>query len=388
MNKDRINTQTKELKKRFRNVAISTKNKMAEREHISPVSKWAIVRMQRVAELIVKKERDRNNARKERLDYIKDNIGPEKYNDKKYVKELYDDIVFCRSMYGFSDQEYFTYEVDKLSHKGRQQFVTMRGKYHYYYKFNNQNYIMYLNKKTEMYRKYRKYYGRDAFCIYDETDRDGFLEFVAKHPKFIYKPSDDSGGRGIEILDLSTVKNPTEIFDILLSQGCGIVEELIEQGQELAQFHPDSINTIRVVTFLNDEGKTEILWSFLRMGMGGNHTDNMSSGGLSAMIDPENGIIYSAGRDWKGDECVYHPDTHVQLVGFKIPEWDKAKELINEVALVIPQIRFVGWDIAYSTKGWVLIEGNSRPQCLSAQIPKYNGKLAQFRELEKKIDAK
>lgn len=295
--------------------------------------------------------------------------------DKDRVKRLREDILFCNKVYGFSPQEYFTFELEKLSHAGRRTFVTRRNKNSYYAKLNNKNYNMYLNKKTEMYRKFKEFYGRDALPLYDDSDREAFNEFAGRHPLFVYKPSDDYGGKGIKIIDVTKTTGINDTFDILISQGSGIVEELIEQGEALAQFHPESVNTVRAVTCLNYRNEPEIQWCFLRMGMGSSRTDNASGGGLSAMIDPETGIINSIGRDWKGDVHMTHPDTGVQLMGYKLPEWDKAMELLKKVSNVIPELRLVGWDLAYSKNGWILIEGNSRPQCVSAQISSYNGKL-------------
>jgi glutathione synthase/RimK-type ligase-like ATP-grasp enzyme len=301
-------------------------------------------------------------------------MSEESLADEKYSDRIYKDILFCNRIYGFSPQEYFTYDLEKLSHAGRKTFVTTRNKRAFYRELNNQNYIMYLNKKTEMYKKFKDYYGRDAFALYDEDDREGFREFVRKHPRFIYKPSDDYGGKGIKIINSYRTTGADDLFDILIAQGSGIVEELIVQGEELAQFHPKSVNTVRAVTFLNSDNEPEIQWCFLRMGMGENRTDNASGGGLSAMIDPETGTIISVGRNWKGETHIVHPDTGVPLIGFRMPEWDKAKELLKKVSNVLPQLRLVGWDLAYSENGWILIEGNSRPQCVSPQIPAYNGK--------------
>ena len=307
--------------------------------------------------------------------------------DKDRMKKIREDIIFCYEVYGFSPQEYFTFELGKLSHAGRRTFVTRRNKNSYYSKLNNQNYNMYLDKKTEMYRKFREFYGRDALPLYDDEDRDAFKAFVDRHPVFIYKPSDDFGGKGIKIIDVTKTTGVNDTFDILISQSSGIVEELIEQGEALAKLHPESVNTVRAVTCLNSSNEPEIQWCFLRMGMGKSYTDNASGGGLQAMIDPDTGIICSTGRDWKGDVHMTHPDTGVQLMGFKLPEWEKAMELLKKVSNVIPELRLVGWDLAYSKNGWILIEGNARPQCVSAQISNYNGKLYLMDNMIKAMDS-
>ena len=118
------------------------------------------------------------------------------------------------------------------------------------------------------------------------------------------------------------------------------------------------------------------------MGMGGSSVDNMSSGGLAVMIDPQTGIVYTTGRDYLNNIHIYHPDTGVQLVGFQMPEWDKLLELLKEVANVIPEVRWVGWDFAYTNKGWSFVEGNSRPGIATAQISEYNGKKELFKYME------
>ena len=172
-----------------------------------------------------------------------------------------------------------------------------------------------------------------------------------------------------------------------MANGFCVVEELIIQAHEIAQFHPESVNTMRIVAYRASAEETLIQWCFLRMGMGGSHTDNMSSGGLSALVDPATGIIYTTGRDWLGKTHLFHPDTGVQLVGFQIPEWDVLMGLVKEISNVIPEVKLVGWDFAYSEKGWTFVEGNARPQCVSAQITEYNGKRHLYENMNALYDA-
>lgn len=46
-----------------------------------------------------------------------------------------------------------------------------------------------------------------------------------------------------------------------------------------------------------------------------------------------------------------------------------AKELAN----VVPEQRYVGWDLAYTDAGWVMIEGNSWSQFVGPQISQRRG---------------
>lgn len=349
---------------------VGIKKWIVKKEFHSAFAKTVIVFMYNFALLLIGKYGER---RRSALEIIEDNG---RINDgRRTVRALIKDMFFCRFMYGISLKEYFVFEFESLSHEGRKTFLTRSNKYEFYGVLNNSYYTPYLNLKTETYRKFKDFYFRDVLCIYDEGDFDKFTEFVKKHPKFIYKPADDYGGHGVEIYDSSQYDSLEELFQIIIFNGFCVVEELIVQADAIGRLHPQSVNTMRVVAYHSPSGKTSIQWCFLRMGMGGSHTDNMSSGGLAAMVDKETGIIYLPGRDWKGEEHIFHPDTGVQLVGYQIPEWDKLIELVSQLAEVLPELHLVGWDLSYTNKGWVFVEGNARPQCVSAQLTKINGKL-------------
>ena len=85
--------------------------------------------------------------------------------------------------------------------------------------------------------------------------------------------------------------------------------------------------------------------------------DNVCSGGLSAVVDTETGIVCSPGIDKLGYRRILHPDSGEQIVGFRIPRWDEAMALVKELAMKTED-RYTGWDIALSKDGWVMVEGN------------------------------
>ena len=349
----------------------------------SGVLKWLVVTMYILA---LKVFTNYGRLKKRVNDTILEN-RPELEGKKRAMKKLFREIMYCRFMYGILPKEYFIYRFDLLSHEGRKTFVTRSNKYKYYKKFNSKSYAEFLNRKTETIRKFGEFYHRDVLCVYDEDEFPAFCEFIKKHPRFIYKPAQDYGGHGIKIYNAELYESPEDLFSIIVFNGACVCEELIVQGQEIAQFHPDSVNTVRIVTYRSDDGVAHTQWCFLRMGAGGSHTDNMSAGGISALIDFDTGIIIDCGRDYKGDRFVFHPDTGVQFVGFKIPRWDEVKEMVQKLANVLPQVRFVGWDLAYTENGWVFVEGNAQPQCVAPQITAYNGKLAAYKAMDEIYEA-
>ena len=139
-----------------------------------------------------------------------------------------------------------------------------------------------------------------------------------------------------------------------------LYESFINQHLDLSKIYPESINAIRIVTFLNDENNVEIWAALLRMGLN-KSVDNFDAGGISAKIDIESGIVIKPAviKDPFIDEVFeYHPVTKEKILGLQIPYWEKILKLINESSKEIPDVRTVGWDVAITINGPTLIEGN------------------------------
>jgi hypothetical protein len=54
-----------------------------------------------------------------------------------------------------------------------------------------------------------------------------------------------------------------------------------------------------------------------------------------------------------------HPISKARFENFTIPLFNQVKELVIKAAGLVPVLRLVGWDVAVSESGPVLIEGNS-----------------------------
>lgn len=46
------------------------------------------------------------------------------------------------------------------------------------------------------------------------------------------------------------------------------------------------------------------------------------------------------------------------MVGYKLPHFEELKSYIYKLCMIRPNIRYVGWDIAITPKGFELIEVN------------------------------
>ena len=56
-----------------------------------------------------------------------------------------------------------------------------------------------------------------------------------------------------------------------------------------------------------------------------------------------------------------HPDTGVQFAGSVIPEWRQLLQLTEQAHRSFPVQELIGWDYAWTDKGWDLVEANPNP---------------------------
>jgi hypothetical protein len=102
-----------------------------------------------------------------------------------------------------------------------------------------------------------------------------------------------------------------------------------------------SINTVRIVTFLQkDLREVSFLFSSVRIGNGG-IVDNLNNGGMSSIVDLESGAILFSAADKNGVIYKEHPITHTKIAGFQIPYWNEILQLVASAAREIPEIRYL-----------------------------------------------
>ncbi len=291
-------------------------------------------------------------------------------------KQLARKIIWNKVVYHFEFYEYFLYDVEKLSPKGKRAYISIEDNVCWAMKMNKPENTDIFSDKMETYKRFKDFYGRDV-CLVTASDEgfEAFSEFVRKHPVFVAKPTNMYLGVGVAAFRLEDYSSKKAMYSSLLDKydGSFLMEERIEQIEELAQFHPSSANTLRVPTYRFDD-RTEIRHPFLRIGRGGSFVDNAGAGGIFSLIDEESGIIFSA-VDENGNSYIMHPDTGKQLIGYRIPHWETVKEFAKKLAQVVPDNRYTGWDIALTDKGCVMVEGNVWAQFVH-QIPLKKG----FRE--------
>jgi len=104
---------------------------------------------------------------------------------------------------------------------------------------------------------------------------------------------------------------------------------------------------------------------------------------MAARVDLDSGRINTVAADKQGQEFSRHPLTDAPITGFQLPCFEEAKQLCLQAMRVVPQVRYVAWDVALTPEGPRLIEGNSFPSHavpqFAAHFPDGIGILPDFR---------
>ena len=289
------------------------------------------------------------------------------------------DLAFSIVIYGVGITDYFQYQFYKRRHLDRKDFIVYRKRMWLVRNFNDQEGRLIFDNKARFNRIFNDYLHRRwlnlSSCTFEE-----FKDFTAEEGKFMVKPLQGSHGIGIRIEDINDYFDLEALFLDLKADQC-ILEGLIEQDEDLAEFNPSSVNTLRVVSLLGNKGKVNLMTANLRVGHGNKYADNFHHEGIAALIDLDTGLVVTTGIDKNLKRYIFHPVSGKQIVGFKVPFWGKVKETVRQAAQVVPTVRYVGWDIAIGKQGEIiLVEGNAAADPDLSQMPDQIGKWPLFKE--------
>jgi len=101
------------------------------------------------------------------------------------------------------------------------------------------------------------------------------------------------------------------------------------------------------------------------MSVGANRTvDNFHAGGVACAVSlgqGELGMASDLGADARLGWCLDHPTTGARISGTLLPYWDQVKSLGLRAHDAFTDRVLIGWDIAISDDGPIIIEGNRGP---------------------------
>lgn len=272
------------------------------------------------------------------------------------------DYLYCRLRFGVTHYEYLNFGFYDFSDHYRKNFLLKkhRKKYHHI-----QTKFFTLSKYT-FYRRIPDLYRREVLLA-PHCGQERFLEFLKKHKTIIIKPDTGCVGRGVEKVEYTDDTAALEVFATFDKTSPTICEELIRQHEVLSRLHPYCVNTVRVLSLLQDD-EVHILAATLKIGTDpGSLVENKKGKGLAADVDTQTGIVTSYGMDGHCNRIVHHPVSGVQIIGIQIPCWQEALTLVKEAHKRLPQCRFYGWDIAITEDGPDIVEANGTPADRASQ---------------------
>ena len=204
--------------------------------------------------------------------------------------------------------------------------------------------------------------------------------FLPPARDFLVKPATGGQGRGISIwryqpetgqwksqgrtADAGTLLKGLE-EQAATTPGGLVVQEVLANGQEIVPFAPFALSTFRTVTVLDEKGEpTVVVGQFRTATKAESPVDNFHAGGCLFHIDLESGRF---GKGEQGDYCdnpvsiERHPATGNQISGVAVPRLAEIRALALRAHALLPSLPCIGWDIAVTEGGPVLVEANVPP---------------------------
>lgn len=310
------------------------------------------------------------------------NTVSKKANKSKFC--TFCDMVWCGMRYGAGYVDYDVIGFYKLNTAQRKTMLTRGINNKFVKKLNEKEYWHIFDNKNEFNQTFSKFISRDWIYPISEKKAET-LEFFKKHNVIFAKPNNGQCGKGIEKINVSEWE-AEELYNHLIDNKLELLEEPIKQHEDMNKLNPSSVNTTRMVTVMNENGDVTILATFSRIG-NGKIVDNFNSGGMTAKVDRDTGVIIEEAVNKLGEVYEKHPISQTTIKGFQIPCWKEAREMVIEAAKLSPHVRYVGWDVAMTVDGPTLVEGNQFPGHDIYQVAEKmeKGQLGVLPEFEKAI---
>lgn len=177
----------------------------------------------------------------------------------------------------------------------------------------------------------------------------------------VIKPRFGRRGTGVRL-----VHSEDEIQSTLADTDEAIIQERVDNHPYSKQIFPDSLNTIRVLTLRDPTTRTPFVGAAThRFGTSATGwIDGHAAGGAIANVDIQDGTMSAlVVRSGRGRARVTdHPETRRRVAGLIVPHWQEAKALAIKAMDMLPPSVQIGWDIAITPTGPLIIEANGHPE--------------------------
>ncbi len=271
---------------------------------------------------------------------------------------LFFSMVSSMLRYGIGYLDYMTFGFAFIRREKRLTFMTWDDNIKTARRLNQKEGNPVFEDKLIFNKTFKEFLGREYVDLQEGFDT--FEEFCKGKSCFFAKQPISFGGLGVKKVKLEG-EELKAIYDELMENKMYLCEEVITQHPEMNKLCERSVNTIRICTILSDKGKPHLIYALIRIGSGNTDVDNVTSGGMYTLLSSEGEITHPTFCDKTASYYDVHPNNGFEFKGFKVPFFKEAVDMCFRAALVEKRVRYVGWDIAITPTGPVLVEGNNLP---------------------------
>ena len=284
------------------------------------------------------------------------------------------DCLYGVFKYNISILEYFQFEFDLYKDSAyRSQWAGTGFMYEYQLVQNPPAYRSVLDNKVEFAKTYHEFIYHEVLDIDEDLIDQKLKVLFENYEVLVLKDPFGKCGTSIEFYETGN-SSPQQLLRYMRNKGLSMIETPILQHKDLNHLSPSGVNTIRVITTIDETNKVRVLAARLRISVD-NKVDNLAAGNLAAVIDLNTGkvtdkAVYS---DITKQSVSVHPITSIPILGFQVPFWKEVLEMCRSAAKINSNNKSIGWDVVITEKGPSLIEGNHDWCKLLWQLPAKRG---------------
>jgi hypothetical protein len=212
------------------------------------------------------------------------------------------------------------------------------------------------------------------------TGRQQWVRFITDDlpDEFVIKPTLGAYGRGLRLLTRTGTGfidhagqscTAEQLHDAMADDGefdGFVIQERLRNAPELIGLTgAEALQTVRLITLVTTDGDCRIVHGHFKPIIGDHVADNIIdglTGNVEAPVRLADGVLGPANHipaSGKGPKTIYrHPTTGNEFAGFRLPMWADACQLVQSAGPHFRPLRTIGWDIALTPHGPIVVEGN------------------------------
>lgn len=139
-----------------------------------------------------------------------------------------------------------------------------------------------------------------------------------------------------------------------------ILQEAAENHPAMHPFTPGGLVTFRVMSVVGEAG-IEIMGSYMVMPFADTAANHGTYGGMVAEMDIGTGRLFPAFKRLPVlQRLERHPRTGGQIAGVVVEQWPELEALAKRAHACFDDVFTIGWDLALTPAGPVIVEGNTQ----------------------------